>query len=185
MVQTQRGLDALPTVVQLSPLRVEGASGEVGLIGLAFGSEAQPENVKSEALSLVNLGDFDASLVTNPQTTLHRVYRYGAEAGSLSVQVSPIAPEVRVGSKQVVSFGDERVVMGINFVTEITRTGLFQLSFPLPVGLEVESLTGDALHHWSELTENGQRQIVLHLKGKTRELTVYEVVSLVGAVDPA
>ena len=166
-VQTQRSLDALPTVVQLSPLRVEGAGGEVGLIALAFGSDAQPENVKSESLSLVNLGDFDASLVTNPQTTLHRVYRYGAEAGSLSVQVSPVAPEVRVSSKQVVSFGDERVVMGIHFITEITRTGLFQLSFPLPVGLEVESLTGEALHHWSELTENGQRQIVLHLKGKT------------------
>ncbi len=166
-VETQRSLDSLPTLVQLSPLRVEKTGGEVGLIALAFGSEAQPENVQSDSFSLVNIGDFDASLVTNPQTTLHRVYRYGAEAGSLSVQVSPVAPEVRVGSKQVVSFGDERVVMGINFVAEITRTGLFQLSFPLPIGLEVESLSGDALHHWSELTENRQRQIVLHLKGKT------------------
>lgn len=167
LVETQRSLDPLPTVVQLSPLRVEKAAGEVGLIALAFGSEAQPENMQSESLSQVNLGDFDTSLVTNPQTTLHRVYRYGAESGSLSVQVSPVAPEVRVGSKQVVSFGDERLVMSINFVAEITRTGLFQLSFRLPDGLEVESLTGEALHHWSELTENGQRMIVLHLKGKT------------------
>ncbi len=166
-VETQRSLEALPTVVQLAPLRVEGAVGEVGLIALAFGSEAQPENMQTEALSLVNLGDFDASLMTNTQTTLHRVYRYGAQGGSLSVQVSPVAPEVRVESKQVVSFGDERVVLGINFVAEISRTGLFQLSFPLPEGLEVESLTGEALHHWSELTENGQRQIVLHLNGKT------------------
>ena len=31
---------------------------------------------------------------------------------------------------------------------------LFQLSFPLPDGLEVESLTGDALHHWAELSED-------------------------------
>jgi hypothetical protein len=166
-VETQRSLDALPTEVQLSPVRVEGAGGEVGLIAIAFGSEAQPENVQAESLSLVNLGDFDVGMVTNPQTTLHRVYRYGAEGGSLSVQVSPVSPEVRVGSKQVVSFGDERVVLGINFVTEISRTGVFQLSFALPAGLEVESLTGDALHHWSELTENGQRQIVLHLNGKT------------------
>ncbi len=166
-VETQRSLDALPAVALLSPLRVENAEGEVGLIALAFGSEAQPENVQSESLSQVNLGDFDASLVTNPQSTLHRVYRYGSEEGSLSVQVAPVAPEVRVSSKQVVSFGDERVVLGINFVAEITRTGLFQLSFPLPMGLEVESLTGEALHHWSELSENGLRQIVLHLKGKT------------------
>ncbi len=131
-VETQRSLDALPTLVQLAPLRVEGADGEVGMMALAFGSEAQPENVQAESLSLLNLGDFDGSLASNPQTTLHRVYRYGAEGGSLSFQVSPVAPEVRMGSKQVVSFGDERVVLGINFVTEITRTGLFQLSFPLP-----------------------------------------------------
>ncbi len=166
-VDTQRSLDALPTTVQLAPVRVEGAGGEVGLIALAFGSEAQPENVQADGLSLVNLGDFDSSMLTNKQTTLHRVYRYSAEGGSLSVQVSPVAPEVRVTSKQVVSFGDERIVLGLQFVTEISRTGLFQLSFPLPTGFEVESLSGDALHHWSELTENSQRQIVLHLKGKT------------------
>jgi hypothetical protein len=166
-VETQRSLDALPTVVQLSPLRIEGTVGEVGLIALAFGSEAQPENVKAETLSLVNLGDFDATLMPNKQTTLHRVYRYGAEGGELSVQVSPVAPEVRLVSKQVLSFGDERVVLSINFVTEISRTGLFQLSFALPEGLEVESLSGESLHHWSELTENGKRQIILHLKGKT------------------
>lgn len=167
MVETQRSLDALPTTVEVSPIRVEGPSGEVGMIALAFGSEAQPENVEAKSVSQVNLGDFDASLITNKQTTLHRVYRYGAEGGSLSVLVSPVASEVRVGSKQVVSFGDERVVLNINFITEITRTGLFQLSFPLPTGFEVESLSGDDLHHWSELTENGKRQIVLHLKGKT------------------
>ncbi len=166
-VETQRSIDTLPTSVQLSPLRVEKADGEVGLIALAFGTEAQPEDVQAESFSMVNLGDFDASMITNAQTTLHRVYRYGAESGSLSVQVAPVAPEVRVGSKQVLSLGDERVVLSVNFVAEITRTGLFQLSFPLPTGLEVESLTGESLHHWSELTDQGKRQIVLHLKGKT------------------
>ncbi|MDX1925544.1 MAG: hypothetical protein SFV81_03440 [Pirellulaceae bacterium] len=180
-VETQRSLDALPTVVELTPVRVEGAGGEVGLIALAFGTEAQPENVQADGLSLVNLGDFDASLLTNPQATLHRVYRYGSQAGKLSVQVSPVAPEVRVASKQVVSFGDERVVLSVNFVTEITRTGLFQLSFPLPAGLEVESLTGEALHHWSELSENGKRQIVLHLKGKTLGVQKFSL-TLAGAV---
>ena len=36
-----------------------------------------------------------------------------------------------------------------------------------PDGLEVESLTGAALHHWSELSEGDQRRIILHLNGKT------------------
>ncbi len=67
------------------------------------------------------------------------------------MRVVPVAPEVRVVSKQVLSLGDERVVLGVNFVAEISRAGLFQLSFPLPDGLEIESLSGPSLHHWTEL----------------------------------
>ncbi len=118
-------------------------------------------------MSAVNLGDFDASLIPNKQAVLHRVYRYGAEGGELAVRVAPVDSEVRVVSKQVLSLGDERVVLGVNFAAEISRAGLFQLSFPLPDGLEVESLTGAALHHWAELSEGDQRQIILHLNGKT------------------
>ncbi|MCB1229156.1 MAG: hypothetical protein KDN19_02755 [Verrucomicrobiae bacterium] len=167
-VETQRGVDPLPVTLALSPLRVEAASGEVGLVGLAFGPDAQPENVTATGMSAVNLGDFDASLLPGEGIVLHRVFRYGAEEGSgLEVKVSPVDPEVRVTSRQVISLGDERLVVSIQFTAEITRAGLFQLSFPLPEGLEVESLTGGALHHWSELTEGDQRQIVMHLNGKT------------------
>lgn len=166
-IETQRGLDPLPADVTLAPLKVADANGEVGLVAIAFGPDAQPETVEPKVMSAVNLGDFDANLITNKQAVLHRVYRYGAEGGELAVRVAPVKPEVRVVSKQVLSLGDERVVLGINFATEITRAGLFQLSFPLPDGLEVESLTGAALHHWAELSEGDQRNIILHLNGKT------------------
>ncbi|MFN8740206.1 MAG: hypothetical protein ACK5YR_09830 [Pirellula sp.] len=166
-VQTQQSLDALPTSVQLSPLVVEESSGSSGLIAIAFGSDAQPELVTSETLSLVNLGDFDASLLTNPTATLHRVYRYGESMGNMQVKVAAVAPEVRVTSKQIVSLGDERVVLNANLQVEITRTGLFQLSFPLPNGYEVETLTGDSMHHWSEIAQGDSRQVILHLKAKT------------------
>lgn len=166
-IDTQRGLDPLPTSIDLLPLRVEETSGEVGLLAVAFGSEAQPEKVEAEGMSQVNLGDFDASLLSDSKVTLHRVYRYGVDEGGLKVLVAQVAPEVRAVSRQVLSLGDERVVLSINFAAAITRAGLFQLSFPLPDGYEVESLSGDALHHWSELTEESGRQIVLHLNGKT------------------
>jgi hypothetical protein len=166
-IETQRGLETLPTDLKLTPLQVEAAFGEVGLVGIAFGPDAQPEKVETKSMSAVNTGDFDASMIVNKQAVLHRVYRYGAGGGELSVRVAPVEPEVRVISKQVLSLGDERVVLAVNFTAEIARAGLFQLSFPLPKGLEVESLTGAALHHWAELTEGDSRQIVLHLNGKT------------------
>ncbi|MDB4733176.1 hypothetical protein OAF42_01900 [Planctomicrobium sp.] len=167
MIETQRGLDPLPTEVTLSPLKVIDANGEVGLFAVAFGPEAQPESLEPQQMSAVNLGDFDSRLSVPEPAVLHRVYRYGAEGGELTVSVAPVDSEVRVVSKQVLSLGDERIVLGVNFAAEISRAGLFQLSFPLPDGLEVESLSGAALHHWSELTEGDSRQIILHLNGKT------------------
>ncbi len=166
-IETQRGLDPLPTDITLAPIRVEGAVGEVGQVGIAFGPDAQPEKMDARGMSAVNLGDFDASLMQTSEAVLHRVYRYGADEAQLVARIAPVQPEVRVLSEQILSLGDERVVLGINFAAEITRAGLFQLSFPLPGGLEVESLSGPALHHWAELSEGGQRQIVLHLNGKT------------------
>jgi hypothetical protein len=167
LIETQRGLDPLPTDITLAPLRVTGTNGEVGSVAVAFGPEVRPEKVEPKIMTIVNPGDFDASLITNPQAALHCVYRYGSDGGELAVRVAPVASEVRVTSKQVLSLGDERVLLACNFAAEITRAGLFQLSFALPAGLEVESLTGDSLHRWAELTENGQRNIVLQLNGKT------------------
>ncbi|MEM9481850.1 MAG: hypothetical protein AAGA58_19545, partial [Verrucomicrobiota bacterium] len=85
----------------------------------------------------------------------------------LNVRVAPVAPEIRVTSQQKLSFGDERIVLAVDFTAEITRSGVFSLSLPLPEGFEIESLTGSALHHWSELTEDGVRSVVLRLNGKT------------------
>ena len=164
-IETQRSLAQLPTSATLSPVRVDQANGEVGLIAVAFGSDAQPEKVSSETLSTVNVGDFDATLLQGVDAVVHRVYRYGRDDASLSVNIVPVQPEIRVATKQVLSRGDERIVLAVNLAVEISRAGVFQLSFDLPDGFEVESLSGPALHHWSELPE--QRQIVLHLKEKT------------------
>lgn len=167
LIETQRGLDPLPADAVLAPLKVTGAGGEVGLVAVAFGPDAQPESLEATTLSGVNLGDFDASLIPGEQAVLHRVYRYGADGGQLKVRVAPVESEVRVVSQQVLSLGDERIVLGVNFTAEISRAGLFQLSFSLPSGLEVESLSGAALHHWAELSEGDERRITMHLNGKT------------------
>ncbi len=170
LVETQGSLDPLPSEVTLSPVSVPGAANEVGLFAVAFGSEAQPEDSEPTDLSPVNLADFDEALIPEHlrgKVVLHRVYRYGQSGGSLALRVASVAPEVRVTTQEVLSIGDERLVLGVNFTADITRAGVFQLSFPVPAGMEVESLSGPALNHWSELTEEGVRYVILHLNGKT------------------
>jgi hypothetical protein len=167
MIETQRGLDPLPIDVNLAPLTVAGAGGQVGLVAIAFGPDAGPEQAEPKGMSTVNVGDFDAGLIADKKVVLHRVYRYGAEGGELALRVAPVDSEVRISSTQVLSLGDLRVVLGVNFVAEISRAGLFQLSFLLPDGMEVESLSGAALQHWAEMTEGANRRVILHLSGKT------------------
>lgn len=167
LVTTERGLGALPAELAVAPVRIEGAAGEVGLAGLAFGPDAQPENASATGMSEVNSGDFDASLLPGEDHLLHRVYRYGAEEATATVKVNPVAPEVRVTSRQILSFGEERIVLSVELGVLITRAGLFQLGFALPEGFEVESLGGAALRHWAELDGEGGREVVLHLNGRT------------------
>jgi hypothetical protein len=172
IIETQTGTGALPFDLALRPLRVEGAAGEVGMLALAFGGDAQPEGVKPEGMSAVNAADFDATLLPRgrdrqPLATVQAAFRYSRDEGTVALRVAPVAPEVRVTSKQVLSLGDDRIVLAVDLNVAIARVGLFKLSFALPPGLEVEALSGGALNHWSEAEENGARVVTLHLNGRT------------------
>ncbi len=172
IVETQRGAAALPFDLTLQPVRVTGAAGEVGMLALAFGSDAQPEGVKPAGVSAVSVADFDAGLLPRgrdgrPLAALESVYRYSRDDGSVALRVAAVAPEVRVTTKQTLSLGDDRLVLAADLNVAITRVGLFKLSFALPAGLEVEALSGPALNHWTEADENGARVVTLQLNGRT------------------
>ncbi|HQF39474.1 MAG TPA: hypothetical protein PK322_10190, partial [Opitutaceae bacterium] len=171
-IETQLGTGALPFDLTLTPLRVVGAAGEVGMLALAFGGDAQPESVHASGLSPVNTEDFDAALIPSdkddePTATLQHVWRFGQDGGSVSLKIAPVAPEVRVTGRQVLSLDDDRMVMAVDLAVAITRVGLFKLSFALPEGLEVEALSSEALSHWTEAPEGNQRVVTMHLNGRT------------------
>jgi hypothetical protein len=163
LIDTQQGSDALPAQVELSPLTVMGAVNQVGMLALAFGADAQSEKVEAKGLSEVALVDFDAGMLEGSGAVLNRVWRYGKDGGSLSASIVGVEAEVRVQTQQTLSIGDERLVLAIDVMASITRAGLFQLSFPLPAGLEIESTSGESVSHWTE-TEG---VVTLHLKGRT------------------
>ncbi|MFD0893405.1 hypothetical protein KBB96_18420 [Luteolibacter ambystomatis] len=171
-VESQRGTEALPLELALSPLRVTDSAGEVGLLALGFGDDAQPETVTPKGLSVVNLEDFDQRLVPadpkgRPLALVQRVFRYGAEEAGLTVRVAPVAPELRVESRQVLSLGEDRMVLAVDLAVTITRTGVFRVVLEVPEGLEIEAVTGDALSHWTESKDGGKRLVTLHLNGRT------------------
>jgi hypothetical protein len=171
-VETQLGTGELPFDLALEPLRLPGAAGEVGMLAIAFGGDAQPEGVRPTGLAAINVQDFDASLLPHtregqPLAAVQQVWRYGQSGGRVELKIAAVAPEVRVASRQVFSLDDDRLVMAADLHVTITRVGLFKLSFVLPEGIEVEALSGAALSHWTEAQEGAQRIVTLHLNGRT------------------
>jgi len=171
-VATQRATGPLPVDLDLAPLRVAQSAGAVGMLGLAFGGEAQPEQLEPEGMSGVNPDDFDGALLPKdregrPLAVLQKVYRYGAEAANLGLRVAPVAPEIRAELVQTLVLSDDRMVLAADLTAAITRAGVFKLTVELPEGLEVEAATGPALGHWTESRDGETRLLTLHLKGQT------------------
>jgi hypothetical protein len=171
-IETQRGAGALPMDLTLAPVRVTGAAGEIGFLALAFGEEAQPESVNVEGLSRVNPEDFNGKLLPrdkqgNPLALLQHAFRYCAGKVAAQVKVAAVAPELRAESWQLVSLGEDRLVVSTDLSVTITRFGVFRLAVEVPEGLEIETATGEGLSHWTEGKIDGKRVVTLHLTGKT------------------
>ncbi len=171
-VSTQRSAATLPFDLTLAPVRVNGAAGEIGFLAMAFGNDSQPESIAPTNLSRVNPGDFDAKLLPrdkdgNPLALLQHAFRYGSDAASLKVKITDVAPELRSESWQLISLGDDRLVVSTDLSVSITRAGVFKLAVEIPAALEIETATGNGLSHWTESTSDGKRILTLHLSGKT------------------
>lgn len=171
-VETQLGAGELPFALALEPLRVISADGEMGVLALAVGGDAQLESIRASDLSAVSVADFDSDLLPRgadgqPVATVQNVWRYGSAGGRVELKVVPVAPEVRAASRQVLSIDEERLLMAVELKVAIMRVGLFKLTFELPAGLELETLTGTALNHWTEAQDGDHRLVTLHLNGRT------------------
>ncbi len=180
IIETQRGAGSLPMDLELAPLRVEGAAGEVGMFGLAFGEEVQAESIEVEGLSKVNPEDFGGNLLPRGQkgqvlALLQNAYRYGVGAVKAKLKVTAVSPELRAESWQLVSLGEDRLVVATDLSVTITRSGVFRLALEVPEGLEIESATGEGLSHWTESKDAGVRVITFHLSGKTMGLRKFSL----------
>ena len=188
-IQSQVAAGALPFERTMGLMRLLGSAAEVGLAAVASGPEVQIDSVTPTGLTPINLEDFPSSALSGfsgqgTGVTARRAFRYGASEGRLSIKAAAVEPDVRVETLQTLSIGEDRLVLAANLTVEITRAGVFRLSFVLPPGLEVESITGPVLSHWTELKSGADRLITLHLKGRTEGRTSFALTLSGAGVKP-
>lgn len=172
-VSSQYASGSLPYEHAVRPLKVEGAANQLSLVGLASDAEVQIGQVKPTEAAPINLEDFPAGHVKSlsylgrvPQ--LRRAYRWDVEAGALELQALSVEPDIRSTSKQTVSLGEDRILVALELQAQINRTGVFKLNLKIPDGYDVESVSGQQLSHWNQISNDaGERILQLHLNGKT------------------
>jgi hypothetical protein len=171
-ILSQIAAGPLPFEQAVGLISLTNAAGQIGLLGIATGNEVQLDGVQAEGWSPISLEDFPAALAPalpsrSGGVTLRRAYRYASPTQLAIIKAAAVEPDIRVEYQQTLSLGEDRMVLAVNAKTDITRAGIFRLSFMLPPGLDLESLSGTALSHWTEVKTDAGRIITMHLKGKT------------------
>ncbi|MEY4386847.1 MAG: hypothetical protein RLY20_2130, partial [Verrucomicrobiota bacterium] len=172
LVRSQVATGPLPFEQSVGLLSVEGAANQIGVLGVATGNEVQLDNVTAAACSPINLEDFPSDVAQSlvgqiPGLTLRRAFRYSDATATAALKASSVQPDVRVEMQDTLSIGEDRTVLASTATVDITRAGIFRLSFKMPAGFDVESVSGAALSHWTELKSDEGRIITLNLRGKT------------------
>ena len=172
LIRSQIATGPLPVEQAVGLISVENAAGQIGLLGVATGNEVQLDTVTAETLAAINLEDFPANIAPLLAAqiaglTVRRAFRYADVKATASVKASAVEPDVRVESQDTLSLGEDRALLASNASVEITRAGIFRLSFVLPTAMDVESIAGKAVSHWTELKTDAGRIITMHLRGRT------------------
>jgi hypothetical protein len=172
LLRSQVPSGPLPFEQTVGLVSVESAAGQFGLLGVATGNEVQLDNVNVQGFSPINLEDFPGDIAATLQSqiaglTVRRAFRYGDSKATALLKASAVEPDVRIETQDTLSIGEDRTVLAANATVNITRAGIFRLSFVLPIGFDVDSISGSTLSHWTELKTEAGRVITLHLNGKT------------------
>jgi hypothetical protein len=173
VVRSQAATDPLPLKKTLGLMVVDKAVSQIGLAGIATGGDVQLDAVSAPSFSSINLEDFPGDAVAAlqgeiPGLTLRRAFRYTNTQAVITINASSVQPDVRIQTDDTLSLGEDHTVLADNFTAEITRAGIFDLSFLMPPGFDVESIGGAALSQWTESKTATGRIITLHLPGKTQ-----------------
>lgn len=172
-IGSQVATGPLPFAQALGLVHVSGAAGQpIGVLGIATGSDVQLEETAVATFSPINLEDFppgplQALAPRVPGLTLRRAFRYADPAATVTLKAAPVEPDVRVTTQETLSLGEDRTLLAGTVNVAITRAGIFRLSFVLPAGLDVESISSAVMTHWTDLKTAEGRVITVHFKGKT------------------
>lgn len=172
-ILSQVATGTLPFQQSVGLVSIENAQEQSGSLGVGTGNDVELDDAAVENCPSINLDDFPANTLQPfaaqfPGLTVRRAFHYSDTAATALLKVSAVQPDVSVITQDTLSLGEDRTVLASTADVTIKRAGIFKLSFVMPPGFDIESISGAALSQWTELKTGAGQIITLNLAGKTK-----------------
>ena len=140
VIRSQVATGTLPFEQRVGLISVEGAAGQIGLLGVATGNDVQLDGVGADNFSAINLEDFPAAAARPlaaqfPGLTVRRAFRYSDPQATATLKASAVEPDVRVETQDTLSLGEDRTVLATTADVTITARRDFQVELRHAGGL--------------------------------------------------
>lgn len=168
-VISQVGCDGLPYNTKIGTLNVMDTSRQRGSLAFAAPDTVQITVNRTDGLNPMNIEDVAPETLASinkvsplhRQATIKRAFRYHGTPVLAEVEAEEVLPELRITEDSSLSVSDERVILSSRLTVMVSKAGIFSLKLNVPDGFDVETLTGQDISHWDELTDK-ERSVVIH-----------------------
>lgn len=163
LVGAQITREKLPYNVSMQGIEVQNAAMQRGVVAMASPDAVQIDIESVEALSAINTGDAARLLGVTAEGAIKRAFRYNLLPFSADVLADEVLPELRLVENTSLDVASEQIRMTSRLNVAVSKSGIFALRIRIPEGFDVDSLTGDAVSHWDEVSADG-REVVVNFK---------------------
>ncbi|MEN6498149.1 MAG: hypothetical protein ABFD16_27940, partial [Thermoguttaceae bacterium] len=121
-----------------------GAARESGILAVRGNEDVGLEFVERESITRIDAADVPES-VRKPQSTF---YKFFTPDHKLSVVAAAMKPRIVVDSHLSILLDKMRLTTRGEFRYQVSRSGIFSLTYRLPAGFQVDDVRADAMERF-------------------------------------
>jgi hypothetical protein len=143
-------------------VRAVGAARESGILAVRGNEDVGLEFVDRESITRIDAADVPES-VRKPQSTF---YKFFTPDHKLSVVAAAMKPRIVVDSHLSILLDKMRLTTRGEFRYQVSRSGIFSLTYRLPAGFQVDDVRADSMERFEVASTGGDPTLTVYFTKK-------------------
>ncbi|HAB18052.1 MAG TPA: hypothetical protein DCE44_16585, partial [Verrucomicrobiales bacterium] len=165
-VETEAGIESLPTTVALAVPRPIDVKRTTGMVAVRAGEDWGLNVARTTGLERIEAAEF-VQAFADPGVKIVSAWRFLQPEFELAVLAEMLAPKVEAVARNQFSVGFDHVAIRTHVDYSVTRAGVFNLRLAMPAGVQVDNVVCPTMLSWNERAEGAATVLELSLKERT------------------